>query len=214
MPNAVQEAASSAETAASSDVAAAAPSAIRALRIADMPGRLGLVELQGGSAETEAAVVAALGLARARPIARRPLGCNQYGAGQEQMVLGQNRGGAGRNADTGISALALLAFFGAGHSHQQGDYQDTVRRGLEFLLRSQAADGSLFGESTLYAQMYCHSMATFALAEAQAMTGDDRLRAGRHKGRRLFLSARNTRRRAAGVSARSTRATPANWAGR
>jgi hypothetical protein len=43
------------------------------------------------------------------------------------------------------------------------------------LLRSQAADGSLFGNATLYAQMYCHSMATFALAEAQAMTGDRRL---------------------------------------
>jgi squalene cyclase len=69
-----------------------------------------------------------------------------------------------------------LAFLGAGHSHLQGDYQDTVRRGLEFLIRSQASDGSLFGDSTLYAQMYCHSMATFALAEAQAMTGDARLR--------------------------------------
>jgi hypothetical protein len=138
-------------------------------------GRLGLVELQGGNAQTEAAVVAALAwLARAQSPDGR-WDANRFGAGQEQAVLGHHRGGAGRNADTGISALALLAFLGAGHSHQQGDYQDTVRRGLEFLLRSQAADGSHFGDATLYAQMYCHSMATFALAEAQAMTGDTRL---------------------------------------
>jgi hypothetical protein len=138
-------------------------------------GRLGLVELQGGNAQTEAAVVAALAwLDRAQSPDGR-WDANRFGAGQEQAVLGHHRGGAGRNADTGISALALLAFLGAGHSHQQGDYQDTVRRGLEFLLRSQVADGSLFGDATLYAQMYCHSMATFALAEAQAMTGDRRL---------------------------------------
>ena len=130
----------------------------------------------------------------------------QFGAGQEEMVLGQNRGGAGRNADTGITALALLAFLGAGHSHVQGEYQDTVRRGLDFLLRSQAADGSLFGDATLYAQMYCHSMATFALAEAQAMTGDRRLEPAvtkavnfqpgraKHVDRRLAISARRHRR--------------------
>jgi hypothetical protein len=57
----------------------------------------------------------------------------------------------------------------------QGEFRDSVRRGLDFLLRSQAADGSIFGGATQYAQMYCHSMATFALAEAAAMSGDRRL---------------------------------------
>jgi hypothetical protein len=139
------------------------------------PGRLGLVEQQGGSGQTEAAVGAAL---RWLAVVQSPDGrwdADQFGAGQEQMVLGHNRGGAGRGADTGVSALALLAFMGAGHTHQYGEYRDTVRHGLDFLLRSQAADGSLFGNATFYAQMYCHSMATFALAEAQAMTGDRRL---------------------------------------
>jgi hypothetical protein len=149
---------------------AAAPYSLRGA-----PGRLGLVQLQGGSAETEAAVAAALAwLARAQSADGR-WDANRFGAGQEQRVLGHDRGGAGRNADTGISALALLALLGAGHSHQQGEFQPVVRRGLEFLIRSQAADGNLFGQSTFYAQMYCHSMATFALAEAQAMSGDARL---------------------------------------
>ena len=146
-----------------------------AYSLRNSPGRLGLIQLQGGDERTEAAVAAALAwLARAQSPDGR-WDANRFGAGQEQTVLGHNRGGAGRNADTGISALALLAFLGAGHTHQDGEYQDTVRRGLEFLIRSQAEDGNLFGHATFYAQMYCHSMATFALAEAQAMTGDWRL---------------------------------------
>ncbi len=156
------------------------------------PGRLGLIEWQGGNARTEAAVVAALSwLARAQSADGR-WDAVRFGAGQEHKVLGQDRGGAGRNADTGVTGLAILAFLGAGHSHQQGDYQNTVERGLEFLIRSQAADGSLFGEATLYAQMYCHSMATFALAEAQAMTGDARLQPAVTKAVAYCLRAQHT----------------------
>lgn len=137
--------------------------------------RQALVEEQGGSRETEAAVAAALAwLADAQSSDGR-WDASRFGSGQEQGVLGHDRHGAGANADTGITALALLAFLGAGHTHWDGDYRTTVRAGLEFLLRSQASDGSLAGPSALYAQMYCHAMATFALAEAQAMTGDERL---------------------------------------
>lgn len=154
--------------------------------------QLSLIEGQGGNAKTEAAVVAALNWLVANQSQDGRWSANEFGAGQEQMVLGQDRGGAGRNADTGISALALLAFLGAGHSHMQGEYRDTVRRGVDFLLRSQAADGSLFGDSTLYAQMYCHSMATFALAEAQAMSGDRRLEPAVTKAVNYSLAAQNT----------------------
>ena len=154
--------------------------------------RLSLIEGQGGNAKTEAAVVAALNWLVAAQSRDGRWSANQFGAGQEQMVLGQDRGGAGRNADTGISALALLAFLGAGHSHLQGEYRDAVRRGVDFLLRSQAADGNLFGDSTLYAQMYCHSMATFALAETQALSGDPRLEPAVVKAVNFSLAAQNT----------------------
>lgn len=154
--------------------------------------RLSLIEGQGGNAKTESAVVAALNwLVKAQSSDGR-WNANQFGAGQEQMILGQDRGGAGRNADTGISALALLAFLGAGHSHLHGEYRETVHRGLDFLLRSQAPDGSLFGDATLYAQMYCHSMATFALAEAEAMSGDNRLEPAVTKAVNFSLAAQNT----------------------
>jgi len=140
--------------------------------------RLGLVESQGGNRQTEAAVVAALNWLAAAQSPDGRWDADRFGAGIERQTLGENRNGAGREADTGITSLAILAFLGAGHTHLAGDYQPTVQHGLEFLLRSQAADGSLFGGAGLYAQMYCHSMATFALAEAQAMSGDKRLAPG------------------------------------
>jgi hypothetical protein len=58
----------------------------------------------------------------------------------------------------------------------QGEYSDNVRRGLEFLLREQANDGSLAGKAEFFARMYCHGMAAFALGEAFALTSDERLK--------------------------------------
>jgi squalene cyclase len=167
------------------------PQATSPYSLRDAPGRLGLVTQQGGSGRTESAVSDALRWLASAQARDGRWDADEHGAGQEQLVLNQNRGGAGRNADTAVSALALLAFLGAGHSHVHGDYQDTVRRGIDFLLRSQAADGSLFGESTLYAQMYCHAMATFALAEAQAMTGDQRLEPAVKKAVHFSIAAQN-----------------------
>lgn len=172
------------------EVLASSATSIYALRNAS--GRPGLVAGQGGSHETEEAVSAALKWLAAAQARDGRWDALHYGAGREDLVLGQNRGGAGRGADTGVTALALLAFLGAGHSHVQGAFQDNVRRGLDFLLRSQAADGSLFGDASLYAQMYCHSMATFALAEAEAVTGDDRLRAAVVKAVNFSVAAQNT----------------------
>jgi len=91
-------------------------------------------------------------------------------------VGGRDRLAAGVRAETGVSGLALLAFLGAGNTHREGEYQDNVRRGLEFLLRSQKPDGSLQGNATHFARIYCHAMAGLALAEAYGMTGDQRLR--------------------------------------
>ncbi len=74
-----------------------------------------------------------------------------------------------------MTGLALLAFLGAGNTHQHGDYAKNVRSGLEFLIANQGSDGNLAGQAETYAYMYCHGMATFALCEAYAMSGDKRL---------------------------------------
>ncbi|MFO0868040.1 MAG: prenyltransferase/squalene oxidase repeat-containing protein [Pirellulales bacterium] len=99
-----------------------------------------------------------------------------FGAGRESRVAGQDRGGTGAHADTGLTGLALLAFLGAGETHLAGTHREHVQHGLEFLLRSQRPDGELAGSADLFARMYCHGMATLALSEALALTGDERIR--------------------------------------
>jgi hypothetical protein len=138
--------------------------------------RLHWAEQGGGGRETEAAVTAALNWLAQNQSTDDRWDASRFGAGHEMAVLGQDRGGTGADADTGISALALLTFLGAGNTHRSGDFTSTVRKGLDFLERGQAADGNLGGDAGLYAHMYCHSMATFALAEAYAMSGDPALK--------------------------------------
>ncbi|MFP6694681.1 MAG: prenyltransferase/squalene oxidase repeat-containing protein [Pirellulales bacterium] len=76
-----------------------------------------------------------------------------------------NLGGA-RYAATG---LALLPFLGAGYTHQEGPYKKQVLGGLKHLMRSQTADGGLWGPQ---GRMYGHGIATLALCEAFAMAKD------------------------------------------
>lgn len=131
---------------------------------------------QGGSMEAEAAVDAGLTWLAAHQESDGRWDADRWGAGFETKTAGHDRGGAGTNADTGITGLAILAFLANGQTHLEGKCRKNVQQGLEFLLRSQAIDGNLAGQSRLYASMYCHGMATLAMSEALAMTGDVRIR--------------------------------------
>lgn len=135
-----------------------------------------LLQEYGGSRDTELAVETALSWLASNQRSDGRWDADQHEAGVERIVLGHDRQGAGLHADTGVSGLALLAFLGAGHTHQQGEYQETVQRGLTYLVSVQAADGNLAGEARLYARMYCHAIAALALSEALAMSGDPQLR--------------------------------------
>jgi hypothetical protein len=79
-------------------------------------------------------------------------------------------------ADTALTGLALLTFLGAGQTHIDGRHAETVAAGLRYLTAAQKRDGDLRGQSRVVG-MYCHAMATLALCEAFALTGDERLRA-------------------------------------
>ncbi len=130
----------------------------------------------GGSIETEKAVDDALRfLAGIQEPDGRWSSVNN-GGGQERLVLGHDRQGAGTAADTGVTGLTILAYLAAGHSHLEGEHRQTVQKGLEYLLTQQATDGNMAGSSKLFARMYCHAMATLAITETLAMTGDVRLR--------------------------------------
>lgn len=139
------------------------------------PHRTEVIEQLGGSDETEAAVRSAL---RWLADVQSPDGhwdAKQFGAGKERNIDGRDRGGAGAAADSGVTSLALLAFLGAGHSHQAGSYQETVAKGLNYLISKQAPNGNLSGGAQVYEFMYCHAMATFAISECYAMTRDPAL---------------------------------------
>ncbi len=145
----------------------------------------------GGSPQTEQAVDAALDWLAANQEAAGNWNAARHGAGQEHLILGHDRRGAGAQADTGITGLALLAFLGAGHSHLEGSHRETVQRGLEYLINHQASDGNLAGQARMFAQMYCHAMATLALAEALAITGDHRLHDSVSRAVQYSLAAQN-----------------------
>ena len=131
---------------------------------------------RGGSEETERAVQAALAWLAAAQSTDGRWSAARHGAGVERAVQGHHRQGAGARSDHGVTGLALLAFLGAGNTPRDGDHAEAVRRGIRFLVERQRADGSLAGDAEFFAALYCHGMATIALAEACAMTGDESLR--------------------------------------
>jgi len=155
-------------------VSSAAPPDLYRLRFSN--DRAGIVESAGGNPDTEAAVKLALEWLVANQEADGRWSAARHEAGRGAPQQGQNRGDTGIDADTGITGLAVLALLGAGHTHLEGDHRLAVQHGLEFLISSQRTDGCLAGNARLFASMYCHGMATLALAEAMAVTRDPRLK--------------------------------------
>jgi tetratricopeptide (TPR) repeat protein len=72
--------------------------------------------------------------------------------------------------DPAVTGLALLAFLGAGHTHESGLHQETVKKAAHFLRGIQGPDG-LFGPDGQGA-MYNHGICTLALTELYGMTRD------------------------------------------
>lgn len=140
------------------------------------PNRSQLSQRLGATPELETAVKAALQWLADNQEKDGRWNVRRYGGGRELYEAGRDREGAGAQADTGVTGLALLAFAASGHTHQDGSQRAAVRRGLDYLLSVQAENGSLGGEARMYEFMYCHGMATLALSELAAMTGDERLR--------------------------------------
>jgi squalene cyclase len=76
--------------------------------------------------------------------------------------------------NTAMTAYALLAFLSQGHVPGEGLYGAEVAKGCRFLIASARADGYLIGARG--GNMYCHGMATLALAELWGMTGDEEVK--------------------------------------
>jgi len=82
----------------------------------------------------------------------------------------------------GLTALAVMAFLGKGHTHlDDGPYRHTIANGVAYLLSIQTPEGRFGqphlrnGEPNNRYLMYHQGLATLALAEAFAMTRDPKL---------------------------------------
>lgn len=126
----------------------------------------------GGTAESEQAVAASLAWLAANQHPNGYWDADQHGAGQASRGQdGIERENAGRYSDTGVTGLAVLAFLAPGNTPGAGEYSDNVARALRWLISQQAASGAIAGGNREgdVAFMYCHAIATFALAEAYAI---------------------------------------------
>jgi len=125
-----------------------------------------LLRARGGTAATDAAVGKALEWLAAH---QGEDGCwDADGFDEGCDCGGKGKGWHGEDVpcpfDREVTALATLAFLGAGHTHQEGPYKNTVARSLARL--KGGSGGMIFG--TAYT--------TQALAEAYDMTGDEELK--------------------------------------
>jgi hypothetical protein len=118
----------------------------------------------GGSSETEAAVARAL----------EWLAKHQQKDGLWSLQ-GPYRDGAVQENRLAATAMALLAFQGAGQTPTVGRHRDVVARGWKGLLARQLPDG-LFDVTPMpsHHSLYAHAQATMALCEIYGMTRDPR----------------------------------------
>ncbi len=125
-----------------------------------------LLKAYGGTETSERAVQLALDwLAR-----------NQQQDGSWNLTGPFSDGGA-RDNPLAATAMALLAFQGAGHTHKQGKYQKNVDRGMKFLLKRQDEQRGAFTRGvTTHEQFYTHGQCSIAVCELYAMTGDAALK--------------------------------------
>jgi len=79
-------------------------------------------------------------------------------------------------SNEGVTAAALLAMLGDGHTPRHGKFRLHVARGLQWLRSRQQPDGSIGNREGINAECFLisHALAAAALAEAYGMTGESR----------------------------------------
>ena len=135
-----------------------------------------LVAERGGTPESENAVEVALEWMAAH---QRPDGSWRFDF-SEGPCQGKCRHSGTIGTSTGATGLVLLPFLGAGYTHKEGKYQETVQKALYYLESRMllTPHGGDLQEGTMYAQ----GIATLALCEAYAMTRDKQVREAAQKG--------------------------------
>jgi hypothetical protein len=71
--------------------------------------------------------------------------------------------------DPGVTGLSILAFLGAGYTHDTGKYKENVKKGLQWI-RSQQDPEGCFGSRAYDNFTYGHGICALAMAEAYGLT--------------------------------------------
>lgn len=124
-----------------------------------------LLNAYGGNASTEAAVV--LGLKWLKRQQRR--------TGLWSLRGPYSDGSSAENLDA-ATAMALLAFQGAGNTHQAGLFRVEVAKAWKAMLGRIDEDGNFFQGDSNSHRFYTQAQCTIALCELYGMTGDKSLR--------------------------------------
>ena len=130
------------------------------------PGNLeALAKRSGATGDTQGAV--GLGL--------KWLKRNQRSGGNWSL-RGPYKNGAGFENEVAATAMAMLAFQGAGNTHQRGTYKRAVRRGMNFLIKKMDSEGDFCRGIDSHQRLYSQAQATIVVCELYAMSQDKRLR--------------------------------------
>jgi hypothetical protein len=93
-------------------------------------------------------------------------------------------------ADTGITALAAIAFMSDGNLPGRGLYGENVQLALDYTV-ARTQESGLIGGSDSHAVMYSHGFATLFLAEVYGMTGDELVKEKLQKAIQLIHRSQN-----------------------
>jgi hypothetical protein len=108
-----------------------------------------------------------------------------------QCKLNRCDGKGATDGDVGATGMSLLAFLGAGETHQAGTCRDTVKNGLRFLREIQDVDGR-FGPKVGPGWLRQHVVASLAMIEAYGMTGSKVFKPVADRGLAFALAASKT----------------------
>ncbi len=138
-------------------------------------GRAEMLKKHGGTQASEAAVEGGL----------RWLATHMHGSGGWDANLFINRcpmsdrchdisAPGDPTYSVGVSSLCILAFLGAGYRPDAGEFRETISKSLDYLVRVQRQDGGI--SSAGPTNFYNHALATWALCETVAITGEEKWR--------------------------------------
>lgn len=136
----------------------------------------------GGTGATEGAVAAGLAWL-----------VKQQRADGSWSLRGPYSDGSQFENTAAATAMALLAFQGAGNTHEKGKYKGAVEKGANYLLKLEDEQGNFFHSGPLHSGLYSQAQCTIAICELYAMSQDSRLRDAAERAVRYCCDAQDKR---------------------